>query len=142
MTETGNAKQRPRLRSGMTLIEVVIAVFIFGIVIGGACMLVVQTRQGTDNARAHYVAINIAKNRLEKGRTFGFDQLSVFVEDEVLVDVSGAADSGGNYRRTTVVSNVTSNLVEMVVTVEIIDRVTRQFNSRKSESVRTYFADY
>ena len=142
MTETRNLEGELRQLKGMTLIEVVIAVFIFGIVIGGACMLVVQTRQSTDNARSHYVAVNIAKNRLEKGRTFGFDQLAVFSEDDMVVNTSGAADSGGDYCRTTIVSNTTSNLVEMIVTVEIRDKITRQFSSRKSESVRTYFADY
>ena len=140
--KTSKLRRGPQHSGGMTLIEVVIAVFIFGIVMGGACMLVVQCRQGVDNARAHYVAVNIAKNRLEKGRTFGYDQLSVFSEDDVLVDVSGAVDSAGNFRRTTIVSNVTSNLVEMIVTVEIRNKVTRQFSSRKSEVVRTYFADY
>ena len=142
MIETYNLTGRLRQPDGMTLIEVVVAVFIFAICIGGACMLVVQTRQAMDNARSHYVAVNIAKNRLEKGRTFGYDQLSVFAEDDVIVDISGAADADGNYRRTTVVSNVTSNLVEMIVTVEIRDRVTRQFSSKKSEQIQTYFADY
>jgi prepilin-type N-terminal cleavage/methylation domain-containing protein len=142
MIETRNLECELRQLNGMTLIEVVIAVFIFGIVIGGACRLVVQTRQSMDNARSHYIAVNIAKNRLEKGRTFGFDQLAVFSEDDIVIDSSGAADSGGDYRRTTVVLDATSNLVEMIVTVEIRDKITRQFSSRKSETVRTYFSDY
>ena len=92
-------------------------------------------------ARAHYTAVNIAKNRLELVRTFDFDQVTDFIEDKVIVDSSGVPSETGNYRRTTGVSNVSSNLVELTVTVDIRNRQTLEFTPSK-EQLSTFFANY
>lgn len=92
-------------------------------------------------ARAHYTAINIAKNRLELVRTFDFGQVDDFLETDIIVDASGAPSSEGNYRRSTAVSMVSSNLLELTVTVDIRNRQTLIFNPA-NEQLSTYFAEY
>lgn len=95
----------------------------------------------SDMARAHYTAINIAKNRMELVRTFDFGQVDDFLEDKVNVDASGSPTTLGYFRRSTQVSNVSANLLELNVIVEIRDRKTLGFNGRQ-ENLTTYFAEY
>ncbi|MFO7870732.1 MAG: prepilin-type N-terminal cleavage/methylation domain-containing protein [Kiritimatiellia bacterium] len=127
--------------SGMTLVEVMIAVVLFGICIAGIAGVVVVAQQTNDRARSHYIAVNIAKNRLERGRTFGFDQLSLLAEDKTVVDTNGNPDNDGNYRRTTTLAAVKPNLIEVTVEVEIRNRKTLGFEG-ENETVKSYYADY
>jgi len=127
-------------RDGMTIIETVVAIVVFALCVGGICALVLQTKQTSDRARAHYTAINIAKNRLERATELGFDHVDFFGENQVVIDKNGSPDADGNYRRTTVVNDVKSNLKQMVVTVDIKDRITLSF-SGENETIRSYFAD-
>jgi type II secretory pathway pseudopilin PulG len=131
----------PAGRAGMTVIETVVALVIFALFTTGACKLLMSHRRVTDMARDHYTAINIAKNRLELVRTFHFGQVDKFLEDDVIVDASGVPDMLGNYRRTTAVSNVSSNLLELTVTVDIRNRRTLAFNPA-NQQLSTYFARY
>jgi type II secretory pathway pseudopilin PulG len=128
-------------RAGMTVVETLVALTIFAVFTTGACKLLMSHRQISDMARAHYTAINIAKNRLELVRTFDFGQVDDFLEDKVVVDASGVPDSMGNYRRSTEVGNVSSNLLELTVTVDIRNRQTLVFNPA-NEQLSTYFAEY
>ncbi len=132
---------KTRNRAGLTLVETIVALTLFAIFTTGACKLLMSHRKVSDMARAHYTAINIAKNRLELVRTFDFDQVGNFLESDVVVDASGLPDSWGNYRRTTQVSNVSSNLLQLTVTVDLRNRQTLAFTPAKQE-VTTYFANY
>jgi type II secretory pathway pseudopilin PulG len=125
----------------MTVVETIVALSVFAVFTTGACKLLLSHRKISDMARAHYTAINIAKNRLELVRTFDFDQVGNFLEDKVVVDASGVPDTYGNYRRSTDVSNVSSNLLELTVTVDIRNRQTLKFNP-SNEQLSTYFAEY
>jgi hypothetical protein len=125
----------------MTVVETIVALTIFAVFTTGACKLLMSHRRVSDMARAHYTAINIAKNRLELVRTFDFDQVDDFTEDKVVVDESGNPAADGNYRRSTLVSNISSNLLELTVTVGIRNRRTLEFNPA-NQSLSTYFADY
>ena len=138
-----NAYRVSGTRDGMTIVEVVIAVSIFAVCIAGMCALVKTARELSDRARDHYVAINIAKNRLERARTFEFDQLTTFIETDAPVDVSGndISESSCQFQRTTTVSDVAVNLKEIQVTVEIRNRVTREFDT-ESETIKSLFAKY
>jgi prepilin-type N-terminal cleavage/methylation domain-containing protein len=127
-------------RSGLTLIEVIIAIAIFAVFVGGACAVVIAARQLNELARDRYIAVNLAKNRLERARTFPFDQLSSFDESNVQIDSVGDPSNNGNYRRSTTVSNVSASLIEMSVAVEIRDRKTLQFEGQ-AETVSSMFAD-
>ena len=128
-------------RSGLTLVEVVIAVFLLGMCISGACALVLHTKKLNDVARAHYVAANIARNRLERARTIDFTALSLLAEYDVVVDHNGNPDPNGNYSRSTAVTNVKANLAEVSVTVGIRNRVSGTFKG-EDEIVTTFIADY
>ena len=131
-------------RDGMTILEVIIAVSIFSICVVGMCALIQKSRELSDMARDHYIAVNIAKNRLERVRTYDFDQITEFSELEgTPVDVSGNDVSGSDYRflRFTAVSNVTANLREVNVIVGIRNRVSLTFTGER-ESVKSLFADY
>jgi len=118
-----------------------VALTIFAGFSTGACKLLMSHRKIADMARAHYTAINIAKNRLELVRTFDYGQVDDFLENNVVVDASGVPDAVGNYRRSTTVSNVSSNLLELTVTVDLRNRQTLAFTPAK-EQVSTYFAEY
>ena len=132
---------RGMMNSGMTVVETLVALTIFALFTTGACKLLMSHRQVSDMARAHYTAINIAKNRLELVRTFDFDQVDEFIESNVIVDESGLPDVNGYYRRSTEIDNVSSNLLELTVTVDIRNRRTLQFNPA-NQSLSTYFAKY
>jgi hypothetical protein len=127
-------------RDGISLAEVLIALFVFAASVAGLCALSVISRESSDRARDHYVAINLAKNRLERVKSFDFAQLYLFAENRTLIDETGKPDTGGDYRRTTVVSNVTVNLTEVRVTVEIRNRDTWAFVPGV-EDIRSYVAD-
>lgn len=134
----------PRKRAdlkGLTLIETVIALVIFAICIGGFCALVSQVRQAADMARDRYIAVNLAKNRLERARSFEFDQLHLFEENGVVMNESGTPTTTGNFRRTTTISNITDILCELVINVEVRNRITRAFEA-DAETVSSYIADY
>lgn len=129
-----------RARDGLGLVEVVIALFIFAAMVAGMCGLVLIARESSDRARDHYVAVNLAKNRLERAKSFGFDQLSMFAEDKVRMNSQGVQTPNGDFRRTTIVSNVTPNLTEVRVTVEIRNRETWEFVPGE-EDIRSYVAN-
>jgi len=136
------SRLRPRgNRAGTTIVETMVALTIFAVFTTGACKLLLSHRKVTDMARAHYTAINIAKNRMELVRTFDFGQVDDFLEDKVVVDASGLPSTEGNYRRSTAVRIVSSNLLELTVTVDLRNRQTLAFTPAK-EQVSTYFAKY
>lgn len=127
--------------AGMTLVETIVAIAVLAIFSTGACKLLMSHRQLSDMARGHYTAINIAKNRMELVRTFDFGQVADFIEDKVVVDASGIPNTAGHYRRTTQVSTVSGNLLELTVTVDLRNRKTLAFTPAK-ETVSTYIAEY
>ena len=125
----------------MTLVESMVAVVIFGIVIVGLAGLALSSREASDRARSHYVAVNIANNRLERGWAMEFGEIENLNEDKVVVGVNGSPSASGRFRRTTTVTPVSSNLLEMVVVVEIKNRITLAYDGA-NETVQSYYADY
>ncbi|MEN8254947.1 MAG: hypothetical protein ABFR33_05695 [Verrucomicrobiota bacterium] len=140
-TDTLRDVEKRRNRAGTTIVETIVALTIFAGFSTGTCKLLMSHRKITDMARAHYTAINIAKNRMELVRTFDFGQVDDFLENNVVVDASGMPDALGNYRRSTTVRNINSNLLELTVTVDLRNRQTLAFTPAKQE-VSTYFAKY
>lgn len=128
-------------RAGFTLVEAVIALMIMGVSIVGICQMIVLARESSDRARDHYIAINLARNRIERARTLPYSQIPLMGESLVVVDEGGAASASGLFRRSTVVSNLSAGLSEMVVTVEIMDRRTRSFQG-VSESAQSMLWEF
>jgi hypothetical protein len=140
-TNAARGLVRRKKCAGTTMVETVVALALFAVFTTGVCKLLLSHRKVSDMARGHYTAINIAKNRMELVRTFDFGQINDFLEDKVVVDASGTLDTEGLYRRTTEVSNVSSNLMELSITVDIRNRETLAFNPA-NEKLVTYFAEY
>lgn len=127
--------------AGASLVEVMIALTIFGIFAAGSSKMLVSHRKILDSARDHYIAANLAKDRIELARTFEFDQVPQLSEYALIVDESGIASSAGHYRRTTTVTTVQTNLYRVAITVDIQNRKTLIF-SPAEQSVTTYIAKH
>ncbi len=128
-------------RAGIAMVEALVALVLFALFITGAARVLLAHRQMTDMARAHYIAINIAKNRLELVRSFDHDQRIDFVEDNLLINAAGQPDASGNYRRSTTFTEVSSNIIEVAISVDIRDRKTLEFEGR-TETLNSFFALY
>lgn len=57
-------------KDGMTILEVVIALICFAVAIGAMSSLTYSVRQSSDIARDHYIAVNLAKSRIERMKTY------------------------------------------------------------------------
>lgn len=127
-------------RSGLSIVEVLVALVLFALFLAGASKALLSNRALADITREHYTAVNIAKNRTELARTFDFNTLPEFSEDQQLVDLSGEPLDGdtGRYRRTTVVA-LTNNVAELTVTVEIRNHKTLEFEGSQ-EQIKTFIA--
>ncbi|MCF7848660.1 MAG: hypothetical protein K9M45_07420 [Kiritimatiellales bacterium] len=130
-----------RKRAGVSLVETFMAVVIFSMFSTGVCQLVFYHRKMLDTARAHYTAVNIAKNRLERLRSVEFDQIPDFSELQIPVNASGRPETGTPYRRSTTVTTVSTNLYQLDVTVEIQDRETLAFGGSEEKLV-SFFSHY
>jgi type II secretory pathway pseudopilin PulG len=136
-----NRKNRSKSCAGTSVVEVMVALTIFGIFTAGTCQLLVSHRKILDSARDHYIAANLAKDRIELARTFEFEQVPGLAESALVVDESGIASSLGHYRRTTTVTALSTNLYELAITVDIQNRKTLVF-SPAEQSVTTYIAKH
>ena len=130
------------------MLETVIAVTIFWMCVSGIAALFVQTKQLSDKARSHYVAINLARNQLERAGSYTepgqLNSLSLLRESNAVVNTTGASDGEGDFRRTTMITagvSGVSNLTELVVTVEIRNRKTLGWTGER-EVLRCYFTEY
>jgi hypothetical protein len=129
-------------RGGFTLVEAVISTMLLLLVIAGAYMLVVRSSALVRSGRNHYLAINIAKARIERARNFQYGDLPLLTETNVVVDDNGVPVSSGDFRRTTEVNtNYQPNLTLLTVNVDIRRLKTRQFASEK-EWVACLFTEY
>ena len=125
---------------GFTLVEVLISLLIMALAVAGLCSLALTSKQILDTSRDHYVAVNLAKNRIERVKTFSFDELGLFDEAGTLLDDAGAPDPNGSYSRATTVTNITDNMKEVVVTISIKNRKSLKY-APGQQTVRTYIAD-
>ena len=127
-------------KDGFTLIEVVVAIMVLAMCIGGLCQLFVNVHQLSEMSRSHYIAINIAKNRIERAKTLEYSDLALVTENDGPVNVSGAPDNNGFFKVTTELRAAGTNLMEMIVTVGIKNRTTLTFKGEE-EQAKTYIAD-
>jgi len=137
-----SSNQRSEKRRGFTLVEVLVATTLVVTVLAGVYMVVVHALRLTRMARDHYVATNIAKNRLERARNFQYNDLYLLAEGNVTVNENGLPDNAGRYRRTTVInSEFDEGLTEVSVLVHIRSRRTGQF-SGEQEQISSLFTEY
>ena len=124
------------------MVESVVSVAILALVIAGSYMLMVRTSTVLRVARNHYVALNLCKSRVERARNFAYEDLSLLVETNLVVNDDGTSLSSGAFRRTTSVNpNYRSGLTLLTVRTEIRNIKTQTFKG-EDESVAALFTDY
>ena len=130
---------------GATVVEAIVALVIFATFIAGATQVILAHRQLSDKARAHYTAINLAKNHVEQVRNMrraDYAQILAMTENGVQVNAEGDPDStNGKFRRTTTITVGTNNIyrLEIEVMVEIKNPITLAFEG-ENEHVKSYMA--
>ena len=126
----------------MTLTEVVIASFLILLVMTSSYSLIIKSSELSRSARSHYIAISLAKNRLERARNFLYNDLKLMAETDLNVNDNGNPDPEGRFRRTTTVNtNYAPGLTEVIVTVKIRNPHTGLFTP-DNETIRTLFTEY
>ncbi|MCX6995921.1 MAG: prepilin-type N-terminal cleavage/methylation domain-containing protein [Kiritimatiellaeota bacterium] len=124
------------VQPGFTLLEVMIAVFILFMFMAGAYRVVTQMMWVNQSARDHYVAISLAFNRVERIRNLTDVDPSLMVESQVVITENGAPSANGNYRRTTTVTHLGTNLTAVLCQVDIRNRKNQAFDG-KNETLNT-----
>ena len=137
MDESGHSGAR----RGITLIESVIALFLFALFIAGACDVIVTMRQTGYRARVRYTAVNLAKNRLERVMAFTFSQVDQCAMNKLVVDDGGSPDPNGDYQLSTTVALVSPVLKKVTVHVDVRNHRTMQFDAEYQELV-SYVTNY
>jgi hypothetical protein len=125
----------------MTIVEAVVALFVFGLFMASACKLMIVARESSRRAQDHYAAINVAKSRIERIQGFDFFVLDQCVETRKPKNQDGSDcdfDSA-MFLSSTAISNVTPNLKWVRIDIEIKDRVTLEFDGEREEIV-TYIS--
>jgi Tfp pilus assembly protein PilV len=136
--------ERPKSRAGragMSMAEVLIALFLLGLFVTGTGRLFLILRGTADFARTNYQAVNLAKARMERVRVIGFSQLNLAAENNVPVDEFGNLTFGGRFRRSTVVTDVGPELRQVLVTVDILNPRTRRYDGG-TETIETLIGNF
>lgn len=133
--------KRAGAKSGFTLVESLIAMVILAMVMAGAYALIVQAARMSRMARDHYVAVNLAKNRLERARNFQYADLRLVAENNMVVDENGNPNTAANFKRTTVVNtNYAADVTQLTVTVQIRNFRTGSWGAQ--EQMSSLFASF
>ncbi len=114
----------------MTIVEVLVALVLLAIFFAGATQVVVSSRKSADMARSLHQAVSMADDRIERIKTFEYDQLPLIQETDVQINEYGEADADGMFLRNTSVTTATNGLYrEVSVSVQVMNRRTRQFDT-------------
>jgi type II secretory pathway pseudopilin PulG len=107
------------LKKGMTLVEVIVAAFIFMIFCAGFYAVFIGALRTHKLAGDNYRATLIARNRIQRALSFDYGSLSLMAEPSgVAIDGEGNLKQNGLYRRpTTINTNVAPNLTQIQVEV-------------------------
>lgn len=124
----GGKREKPMMlakwrnsRSGMSLVEVAIAVAVISIVVTGILGLYYQSVLVSKKMNQLFIATNLAKSRLERLRNIAFDSLPQTAESDTLLDKEGNSIPDGDFQRNTSVStnyNGDPDLTQVTVTVD------------------------
>jgi type II secretory pathway pseudopilin PulG len=108
-------------KTGMTLIEVIVAVALVALVVVSLFASVTQTSVFSKRIDRVYTASNLAQRRMDMLKRFDFDLIPFAEETDVRIDADGNLSSTGTYVRTTeVTENYDGNqfLLKVKVTVK------------------------
>lgn len=104
---------------GFTLVEAMVASFIFLSVSVGVTHCLVSAIRTQWMAKNYHTGMSIARNRLQRASQMDFDSMLVLVPDAVPVGVNkfGNPDNVGPWYRQTVVTEPISNVAQIAVSV-------------------------
>ena len=127
---------------GFSLTEVMVAMSILTLVMGGSYQLNVSAMRLNRTARNHYVAVVLANSRLERAKMYNYPDLYLLAENAMTLDANGNSCSSGDYQRATLVNtNYGTNLTEISVRIQIRDLKTGAFG-QEAESNSCLFTEY
>ena len=127
---------------GLTLVETMMAIFLFGVVLVGMLDVCAQSMLMGKRSDLSYKAYNLAKSHLETLKTMSFGSLSSAAETDTILDGGGTPDINGDFKRNTSVNtnyNSDSHLTEVTVTVDY--KVKNAF-ANKPTSLQTVIFEY
>ena len=120
-------------KRAITLVEIMVSVALMALLAGAVVSLLVQNMKMGQAIDYNYVAVNIAKSRIDRIRELrrdkGFSNINTAAETNVTVDRDGTPEANGDFRRTTVItenfdSNSDLTRVEVSVAYEGTQEVT------------------
>ncbi|MBL7076670.1 MAG: prepilin-type N-terminal cleavage/methylation domain-containing protein [Kiritimatiellae bacterium] len=104
--------------SGFTLVEAVISSALFFIIAGSFIAAYISAMRTHKMSSDYYKATCIARNRVQRARTVDFESLPLLAEDDAKIDQDGDPDTGGQFRRTTLVSSMAPACKRISVNVQ------------------------
>ncbi len=107
--------------SGLTLVEVIVAMSILTTVLAGAVAVMIQTVWLTEQVRNRSTATSLAWSRVERIRNAEIDEVNLLIENApgTRVSFTGAADEEGDFLRTTDIQDESAGLSMIRVRVEV-----------------------
>lgn len=131
-----------RSKKGISLVETMVAILVFGIVLVTMLEVTVQSMTVGKRADLSYNAYSIAKNHIESLKTLPFADAANAAESEVRLNALGVPDLEGPFKRTTAVTanySGDSNLVSITVSV---DYMVKHTFTNKPVSLSTVIYQY
>ncbi len=127
---------------GVTLMETMLAVLVFGTVVGTMMEVAAQNLTMGKRADQVYNSYCIAKNHIETIKALPFSDAANAAESNVLVDSLGVPTLSGDFKRSTTVStNYTGDTNLVSITVSVDYKVRGAF-AGKPTSVSTVIFQY
>jgi len=137
-----NGRSRSSVKTGFTMVEVIVSLFLICLVMAGSYTLIVRAAALSRAARNHYVASILCNNRIERARNFDYEDLHLLEETSVTVNDNGYPDPDGWFSRTTTVStNYLPMCTKFDVVVQIRNRKTGFFGQER-ETESTQFTEF
>jgi type II secretory pathway pseudopilin PulG len=118
--EAGCMKRAKSNRDGFTLAEFMVASVIFMIVSLAFTYGMISAMKAQVMATDYYRSTSVARNRIQHAKCVEFSSLGLLVENRTQVDNLGNQNSTGTLFRTTTVTNITTNQVDVTVDVYYI----------------------
>lgn len=120
-------------REGVTVIEALLAVSLVAVAATVSAKLVVEARQLADVVTDKHKATQLIRNQIERIDMSSFDDLNMWAVNEQVIDEMGTPSLDGRFRMTTTVTNLYTNLTQVVIRVDTQSRKTLEFGSAGQE---------
>ncbi len=119
-----------RTSAGFTLVEVMVASLIFLMFCIFFLSAAIAAMRSQQLSCDYYTAMTIARNRIQRAKTFEHSSLHLMSENQVPVDGNGNISATGTYRRTTSVTAYTNGSLDLYkVTIQV-----NYISARRSQS--------